>query len=233
MGRARKRPTESPEARPDKAAAVAAAALAAALAGAALLVDPRAEASFDAPKRLAALVLIAIAFAAAFGAGGRGPSLASLWRGCGRLSRAALVLLAAALSWAAVSAILSPRAAESRDASRALFVFALLLPLGASRVMPRFGRPLLAAFLGLAAVNAALSLLQGRGIFQPFALEATGSRDVTGALVGNVGYLALALALAAVAALAVVLESRRPLDRGSSARRRCRSSSRTSSSTRT
>jgi O-antigen ligase len=76
--------------------------------------------------------------------------------------------------------------------------------------MPRFGRALLSAFLGLAAINATLSLLQGRGIFQPFALEATGSRDATGALVGNVGYLALALALAAVAAFALALETRRP-----------------------
>lgn len=208
MGRAPKKPTERPSARPDAAAAVSAAALAAALAGAALLVDPLAEASFDAPKRLAALVLIGIAFAAAFAAGGRG-SPRGLWRGCGRPARAALVLLVAALSWTLASAILSPRAAEARDASRALFVFALLLPLGASRVVSRYGRTLLAAFLGPAAANAALSLLQGRGIFQPFALQATGSRDATGALVGNVGYLALALALAFVAALAVALEPRR------------------------
>lgn len=203
----RKEPSPAP---PDAAATVAAAALAAAMAGAALLVDPRAEASFDAPKRLAALVLIAVAFAAAFLVGDRGRSLASLWRGSGRLPRAALVLLAVALSGAFASAFLSPRAAESLNVSRALFLFALLLPLGASRVMPRLGRALLAAFLGLGAINAMLSLLQGRGIFQPFALEATGSRDATGALVGNVGYLALALALAAVAAFAVVLESRRP-----------------------
>ncbi len=41
-------------------------------------------------------------------------------------------------------------------------LLALALPLGASRVAARRGRLLLAAFLALAAVNAAVSLLQGR-----------------------------------------------------------------------
>jgi O-antigen ligase len=189
---------------------VAAAALGAALAASALLVDPGAEASFDAPKRVASLLLIAVAAAAAFLPRRRKGALPDLWRSAGRLPRAASILAAAALSGALASAWLSPRRELSLDSARALIVFALLLPLGASRVLSRYGRALLAGFLGLAAFNAAVSLLQGRRLFQPFAIEVTGSRDATGAFVGNVGYLALALALAAVAAFAVALETRRP-----------------------
>jgi O-antigen ligase len=199
-----------PETRPDLGAAVAAVALAAALAAAALLVDPRAEASFDAPKRLVALCAIAASFAAAFLFGRSRVSAASLWRSATLLPRAVLVLAACALAGALGAALASPRRPMSLGAARTIFVFALLIPLGASRVLARYGRPLLAVFLGLAAVNAGISLLQRCGIFQPFAIEATGSREMTGALVGNVGYLALALALAASAALAVSLETRSP-----------------------
>ena len=53
----------------------------------------------------------------------------------------------------------------------------------------------------MAAVNAGVSVLQARNIYQPFALITPGSRDATGAFVGNLGSLALALALAAVSCL--------------------------------
>lgn len=194
---------------------VAAAALAAALAGAALLVDPAADASFDAPKRAAALFFVAVAAAAAFLWPFRrvGTPFRSLWRGAPRFSRIALMLAVAALAGAVVSAFASPRRAMSLDALRGLLVFSLLLPLGASRVTARYGRPLLRLFFALCAVNLTVSLLQGWGIYRPLPIEVTGARGATGAFAGNVGYLALALALAGVAAMALALESRRPATR--------------------
>ncbi len=88
-------------------------------------------------------------------------------------------------------------------------ILSLFIPLGASRVLHSYGRLLLGVFLALSSINAAVSLLQWKGVFRPYALETVGAREATGALVGNVGYLALALALAAVAALAAALETRR------------------------
>lgn len=209
--KSRKRAPTRPPARSDVGALVAAAALAASLAAAALLVDTRAEAAFDAPKRLAALVLIGVAAGAAFLFGGRSDSMERPWRLARGLPRAVLVLFVAALAGSLLAALLSPRPALSRDAGRTILLFALLLPLGASRVLPRYGHALLSVFLGLAALNAVVSMLQGHRVFRPFAIEVTGPRDATGAFVGNVGYLALSLALAFVAALAVALEKRRPL----------------------
>jgi O-antigen ligase len=209
-GSKRKEPAAPLPGRPETATLVGAAALAAALAASALLVDPGAEAAFDAPKRLAAMLAIALAAAAVFLAGGRGESPARLWRLAGKLPRAAAILWVAALGGAAAAALLSPRRDASLDALRALLVYALLVPLGASRLFPRFGRPLLALFLALSAFNGAVSLLQWRGVFRPFALAGAAAREITGAFAGNVGYLALAMALAAVAGLAIVLEARRP-----------------------
>jgi O-antigen ligase len=209
-GSKRKEPAAPLPRRPETATLVGAAALAAALATSALLVDPGAEAAFEAPKRLGVLLAIALAAAAVFLAGGRGESPGSLWRRAGKLPRAAAILWLGALGGAAAAALLSPRRDASLDALRALLVYALLVPLGASRLFPRFGRPLLALFLALSAVNGTVSLLQWRGIFRPFALAGAAAREVTGAFAGNVGYLALAMALAAVAGLAIALEARRP-----------------------
>jgi O-antigen ligase len=197
----------------DAGAMWAAGALAASLAASALLVDPRAEASFDAPKRLAALLAIVVAGGGAFLLGSGGNSLADLWRRAGRLPRAAVVLLATALAGTLAAAWLSPRRTMSLDAERVLLLFALLLPLGASRVVERNGRRFLGLYLGLSALNAGVSLLERLRIFRPFAVEVSGPRDATGAFVGNVGYLALAIALAAVSTLAVAFDARRPLPR--------------------
>ena len=209
MSRRRRRPAPEPAApREDPGAAIAGAALALAFAASALLVDPGAESAFDAPKRLAALFLVAVAAAAAAsfapaGAGRGGPPLRSA-------AGAARGLFAAALVGAALSAFVSPRRALSADALRALAVLALLVPLGASRVAARFGRMLLALFLGILSVDAVVSLLQSWRLYQPFPLETPGGRSPTGAFVGNVGYLALALALGAVAALGVAATTSRP-----------------------
>lgn len=200
---ARERP---PAPERDLPALLAALALVAVLAGTGLFLDSGADASFDAPKRLAAIVGTAAAFLAAFGF--------SRWRnplfGAGPGSRGIVFLSLGVCAWTVLAALVSPHRAVSLDAERVVLLTALLLPLGASRVIGRSRSLLLGAFLVVAAINAIVSILQAAHVFQPFALVATGSRDVTGAFVGNVGYFALNLSLAAEAALAVALQSRRP-----------------------
>lgn len=196
----------------DPGAAIAAAALVLALAASGLAVDSGADSSFDAPKRLVALVCIAGSALAAFGF--------SRWRkpaapAGGKFSDpgAAVVLFLLALAGAAFSALLSPRREVSVGAMRPLLLYGLLLPLGASRVVERRKGILLAAFVGIVGINAIVSVLQAAKIYQPFPLLTRGSRDATGAYVGNPGYLALALALAAVACLGIVVFGRHPAAR--------------------
>lgn len=193
----------------DPGAAVAAGAIALVLAGIALFVDSGADASFDAPKRLLAQVGLAIAAAAAFAWPRRG-ALAASWRGRPPGLRAAGWLLLGAIAWALAAALASPRRGAAIDASRGLLLVALALPLGASRVVARRGRLLLGVFLGACAVDAAVSIAQSRGLYRPFELSTIGLRDATGAFAGNVGYLAGALTLAAVAALGVLLFAAAP-----------------------
>jgi O-antigen ligase len=215
MPRRSKRREPEPErvaSRPDPGVGIAGGARALAFAAAAFLVDPRAEASFEAPKRLAALVGVAVAAVAALAFA---PADAKRRPGPPRRSAAGIarILAAAAVAGAALSAVVSPRRAMSLDALRGLAIFALLLPLGASRVAARLARPLLAVFVALLSADAVVSVLQSWRIYQPFPLETAGGRMATGAFVGNVGYLALALALAAVAALGIAASASRPVVR--------------------
>lgn len=185
--------------------------LAIALAATALVVDSGADASFDAPKRLIGLFAIAAAAAFAFTRPVPGWSGLRIFREGSPARRLALFFLLAAVGAALLSAVLSPRRPPALDAARTVLLFGLLLPLGASRVLER-PNLLLGVFLAGAAMNAAVSLLQASGRFQPFALKTSGNREAIGAFVGNVGYLALLLAIAAVMALAIALTARsRPL----------------------
>ncbi len=196
----------------DPGATAAAAALVLVLAGVPLFVDSGADSSFDAPKRLVALVGLALAASLAFVWPPR-TTLSAAWRERPALARIAASLLSAALGWALLAALASPRREAALDAGRAVLLAALALPLGASRVVARRGSMLLGAFLAACAVNAAVSYAQSRGRFQPFALSTVGLRDATGAFVGNVGYLAMALALSAVAALGIALYASSPARR--------------------
>jgi len=191
---------------------VVAAALVAVVVGTALAVDPAAHASFDAPKRLVAFAGLPIAALAAFALPLAPPGPRRAWRSLPLPARIALVSLAAGIGWAAIAALASPRRAASLDSLRALSLYALALLLGASRTVGRRKALLVSAFLGAAAVNAVISLLQSRGI-QPFRLQTSGTRNETGALAGNVGYLALVVAFAAVVSLGVALRSKRSVPR--------------------
>ena len=148
---------------------------------------------------------LAAFLALAFSRFSRSP--AERWRALPRPARVALLAAVAALVWFAIATLVSPRRAASLDAMRVVAVSAFLLPLGASSAVAR-GIPLLAgAFLATTSVNSAISILQSRGI-QPFRLETFGTRNLTGALAGNVGYLALTAAFACVLALGITISAR-------------------------
>jgi O-antigen ligase len=190
----------------DAGAAIAAVFLVLGIAAAGLAVDSGADNSFDSPKRLLALISIAAAALAAFGF--------SRWLNPLRAARknpdaaSAAALLISALVLAALSAFLSPRREPSLDAMRPILLYGLLLPLGASRVAEKRSGLLFAAFVAVVSVNAVVSVLQATNRYQPFPLATRGSREATGAFVGNPGYLAFALALAAVACLGILLFGR-------------------------
>ncbi|MEP7132542.1 MAG: O-antigen ligase family protein [Acidobacteriota bacterium] len=185
-----------------------AALIAAAFAGAALAFDTSADAAFDAPKRLVSLFAVGAAAFAAFGFG-RSKNPLSGGRFAGWTDRRVPALLAAAaLLLAVLAAAASPRRALALDSLRPLLVMAALLPLGASAAFGRHRRILAAVFLAICAVDAVVSVLQALRVYQPFPLVTRGDREATGAFAGNVGYLALGLALAAVAALGAAMTAR-------------------------
>jgi len=194
---------------PDVGAIAGAAALAGVLAGTALVVDTAAAAAFDAPKRLTAMLGIGLAFVFTFAlrTGGGRPNDPP-WAAGPAARRAALALAAAALLLAFVSALASPRRNVSLDAMRSVAVYALLLPLGASGAVELGERWLAGAFLAATSVNAVVSILQSRDLVHPFALVTFGARQETGAYAGNVGYLALTLALAFVLTMGILVTSR-------------------------
>jgi O-antigen ligase len=194
----------------DVGGAIAAAGLLLSIAAAGLFVDSGADAAFDAPKRIATLFFVAVSALAAFGFSRRRSPFPGRHPGKVSVPEAAALLLLLAGALALVSAAASARRALAFDTARAGLISALLLPLGASRVLEKWKAHLLAAFLAIAAGNAAVSALQARNIYQPFPLVVTqGSRDATGAFVGNPGSLALALALAAIGAIGLALLSAR------------------------
>jgi O-antigen ligase len=170
----------------------------------ALVVDTGADSAFDAPKRLFCLVLIAVAA----GCWVLGPPRWLLSPRSPLFARLSLWLAVVALVLAGASALLSPRQTLSLDALRVLLLFALLVPIGASRIVEQGRIVLLWTFLTVSAVNAIVSILQASGIYQPFTLLTESVRESTGAFAGNVGYLSLTLALAAIAALSVCLSAR-------------------------
>src|SRR5262249_17884703 len=161
--------------------------------------------------RLVALVGLAIAAAAAFVRPLRRAGRAA-WASLSPIARLCAGAALGALAWALVAGLASSRRLPALDALRASLLLGLALPLGASRVVARRGRLLAGVFLAACAVDAVVSVAQSRGWYQPFDLVAVGMRDVTGAFVGNVRYLATALALCAVLALAILLPATgRPL----------------------
>jgi O-antigen ligase len=175
--------------------------------GTSLAVDPKAYASFDAPKRLIGACGTALAAFIVFGVTQRSRTEMFRWRAIPLAARLTLAAASVALAWATLSALLSPDRAVALDSLRTILLFCLLLPLGASALVAHRRKLLVGALLAAAAGNAVLSLLQTRGI-SPFRLQTFGARNETGALAGNVGYLALSLTFAAVLALGILFAAR-------------------------
>lgn len=171
------------------------------------LVDPRAEAAFDAPKRGAVLVGGVVALAA-LGPRAIGASAAAAFRETRSWARAALALTLAALGWALVSALAAPRTSLALDGWRSLVLAAPLLAIGASRSLDGRGeRVVLGAFWVTSAVTAALSLAQRLGGLTLFDVVRLGGRTSGFALIGNEGLVGLVMALAATTAAAVLAGS--------------------------
>ncbi len=189
---------------PDKSDRLIVWCLGLAVLGSAWLLDPFAHAGFDAPKRFVAM-LAAVLGGAALVKQAQFPQ----WRSWSRAAQliVVFVLLAALGCW--VSAWTSAAQASAWASLRTICVFALFLPLGASRALDG---PAGSRLLGIAAlavtVNAVLSLLQATGTQLPIPMVKLGGRYATGALLGNEGYVALACALTGVGALAFMLNAK-------------------------
>lgn len=184
-----------------------------ALLGTAWLVDPFAQAGFDAPKRLIALIAAAVA-AAALLWHADSTALRNLFRRRDaparnpRLALLAALAALAALAGLLLATLMAQLPAASASTLRVQLLFALFVPLGASSALDGHGgRRVLTAALLAAAVNAVLSLLQWAGLDLPLAASQPGGRYPTGALLGNEAYVALSCALMAAAGLALGLSA--------------------------
>jgi O-antigen ligase len=157
-------------------------------------VDTGALAAFDAPKRAGVLPCIALA------------SCIAIWRWravevsqpvpWSSEARLAVGACTAAALCVALSTWASLQPAVAHDAARGLFLWSLLLPLGAC-LRDRLDRGALALAFALAiGSSAVLSVLQRAGITPGFELTHLAGHFPSGALMGNEGYVALACALA-------------------------------------
>lgn len=177
-------------------------ALCAGLLGTALAVDPFADAAFDAPKRLMALLAAAAAVVSLiFQPTNTAPR---------RWSRPALTIVSLA-ALAALGLLVASWQADDASAStwsslRVAALFALYLLFGAAPALNgEHGSGLLRVATLAVAVNALMSLLQAAGVAFPLPIAQLGGRFPTGALLGNEGYVALACALVAAAMLPMLL----------------------------
>lgn len=200
----RKRPTAGEPHGRSFAAGLTTTSLAAAILGSLLLTDTGAEAAFDAPKRLVAMLGVAIAAATVLFFWPRGERALSF------AHRAAAALFGVAMVSALVTTVYSPRATMALDAFRAVAVFGSLPLIGSSALLGRrHWRVLLISFVGGAAVNAAMSIGQAAGVLHPFQYSSVGGRENISALIGNDGVLALVVSLAAVVVLDMFLRTQR------------------------
>ena len=175
-----------------------------ALLGSAWLLDPWAEAAFDAPKRFIVLLAAVLGVAALVVQ----PATRS-WRTWTRSGVVILVCMAVACLGLLLATLFSPHPVLARSGFRTLFLFALFLPLGASAAFGVVRERLLQVGLLAVAVNVVISLLQSVGAELPLPTAHNAGRFPTGALLGNEGYVALAAALAAAACAAVWLRGPR------------------------
>jgi O-antigen ligase len=173
-----------------------------ALLGSAFVLDPAADAAFDAPKRLIAMIAAV--------AGGAGLVWYASAPRIGAWSPAARrIAVAVLLAWAGmlIATALSD-APNAWSTLRTIAVFGLFALFGAAPALSGERRVKVLRFAALAVgVNALMSLLQFWGVKFPIPIAMVGGRFPTGALLGNEGYVAIACAIAAAATLPIVLQS--------------------------
>jgi O-antigen ligase len=176
--------------------------LAATLCGAAWLVDPFAEAAFDAPKWLC--VMTGAVGAAAVLAW---PAARWNWRNWSGAAKGIALASIALLGWTVLVTALSTHPALAWPAFRAFAIMGLFSIIGASRVLEGVaGHRMFGVFLLACTSSALLSLAQSGGVGLLPVIEVSG-RFATGALLGNEGYVALACALMAPACIACALDA--------------------------
>ena len=179
-----------------------------ALLGSACLLDPWADAAFDAPKRLIALTAAAIA-GALLCLRARLPR----WRDWSAKARCSASLALLGALGLLLSASVSPHPAQAWSTVRSMLLFGVYLAIGASDMGARMRRRLACVAAIAVASNICLSLVQGFGVALPIPVAQIGGRFPTGALLGNEAYVTLAAAFAAAACAAFALNTRRALHR--------------------
>lgn len=172
-----------------------------ALFGSAVLIDPFADAAFDAPKRFAVTGAAIIAAALLIWR-----MEVPAWRHWSRPAQVVLVCVGVLATALLVSTITATHAPIAWAALRTLALLAVFLWVGASRLL---AGDLAVNVWRLAAIavalNALLSLAQALGVALPIPVVQLGGRLASTALLGNEGYVALASALMAAAAFAFAL----------------------------
>ncbi|MEO7326418.1 MAG: O-antigen ligase family protein [Dokdonella sp.] len=179
-----------------------------ALLGNACLLDPWADAAFDAPKRLVALMAAAIG-GVVLCMHARWPRWRD-WSATARCSASLAVLGAFGLL---LAASVSPHPTQSWSTVRSMLLFGAYLAIGASDIGARMRGRVACVIAAAVAVNICISLAQGVGVALPIPVVQMGGRFPTGALLGNEAYVTLAAAFAAAACTAFVLNTRRALHR--------------------
>ena len=170
-----------------------------------VLVDVRADAAFDAPKRIVVIAGITVACVTAL----LGRGLSFQWPDGSLSTRLSAACLAGALLLCVLSAAMSARPAVSGDALRTMFAFLPVMWICASPVISAAAwHSIGAGFLAGALVNAAIAMAQFTGIAQPFRYATEGGRGNYSALIGNSGMCGLVLAFASVLILPKVIETR-------------------------
>jgi O-antigen ligase len=170
------------------------------LLGSALLIDPRAEAAFDAPKRVCVIASALICVFALLGNTHSGSHAA-----ISRAAKLILVCTALAAVCVLVATLASPHPQLAWPSIRRALFFALFLPIGASLAVAGSGGRVVFGLFGMGCtINLAMSLTEAAG-WQDLDVAQIGGRFTTGALLGNEGYVALAAALIATACAAIVM----------------------------
>jgi O-antigen ligase len=185
-------PSAPPDDATQPAERVAAVVLGFTVVAALLLIDTRADAAFDAPKRLALMIGAAIAAGAALF-----DARVSTRRG--NAQRIALGCFALAGVGALAATLFSPRRPIAFDSLRAMTLMALI-PFVAARFASVW-RAVVRGYLAGSAVNAAITLMQIAGIFNPIRYRSLGGRVNASAMIGNDGLLSLILAFAIILAV--------------------------------